>query len=67
MTPEQKQLAYAAKRAAHTGITAKLIDYRITLPSGDEKIERLPGLIQAATYYPTAIRIERVDATGGFW
>lgn len=67
MTPEQKQAAYEAKRAAVTGMHAKLIEFRVVLPTGSEKIERLPSLKVAAAYYPEAIRIERVDATGGHW
>ena len=67
MTDEEKQANYAAK-CARTGISAvPMIDYRVTLPDGAEKIERVIGLSQIAAYWPEAIKIERVDACGGFY
>ena len=63
-----KQDAYAARRAAVTGRTdVPLIEYRIYLPDGREIIERVIGLSMVAAYHPDAIRIERVDACGGFY
>jgi hypothetical protein len=39
----------------------------VFLPDGSEKIERVIGLSQIAAYWPDAIKIERVDACGGFY
>jgi len=67
MTDEEKQANYAAKRA-RTGMSAvAMIDYRVTLPDGSEMIERVIGLSQIAAYWPEAIKIERVNACGGFY
>ncbi len=44
-----------------------LIEYRIYLPDGREVIERVIGLSMVAAYHPDAIRVERVDACGGFY
>jgi len=67
MSNEEKQAVYAAKRA-RTGMSAvPMIDYRVTLPDGTEKIERVIGLSQIAAYWPQAIKIERVNACGGFY
>ena len=66
---EAKQAAYAAKRAARFSADAKYptVEYRVFLADGREFIERVIGLSQIAAYWPDAIKIERVDACGGFW
>ena len=64
---EAKQAAYAAKRATVTRAKYPTVEYRVTLPDGSEKIERVIGLSQIAAYWPDAIKVERIDACGGFW
>jgi len=70
MTDAEKQAIYAiyqAKRARVGMSTVAMIDYRVTLPDGSEMVERVIGLSQIAAYWPEAIKIERVDACGGFY
>ena len=67
MTNAEKQAVYAAKRARHGMSTVAMIDYRVILPDGSEKIERAVSLLQIVKNWPQAIRIERVDACGGFY
>lgn len=63
-----KQDAYAARRAAHTGTaTRPLVEVRIVFAQKLDRIERHYDLEAAARAHPDAIRIERVDACGGWW
>jgi hypothetical protein len=68
MTDDHKQRTYAAKRAAVTGRTdVPLVEFRVYFADGREIIERVIGWSMVAAYHPDAIRIERVDACGGFY
>jgi len=63
----RKQREYEAKRLKVAGAQYQTVEYRVFLPDGTEKIERAIGLSQIAAYWPDAIKIERVDACGGFY
>jgi hypothetical protein len=63
---EAKQAAYAAKRPK-LAEQYPTIEYRVFLPDGREFIERAIGMSVIVAHYPEAIKIERVDAMGGFW
>ena len=68
MTPEQKQAAYAARRAAHTRLAGpQTVEIRIVFRHALDKIERHPSLEAAAKAHPDAKRVEIVSETGGFW
>jgi len=82
MTPTEKQAAYAARRAAHTGAKPYTTHiYLVTLPDGTQVREQVIGLSQVAAYHPQAVRVEmlqRVEPlrgaaaveatkTGSFW
>ena len=63
-----KQRAYAAKRAAHTGRqTVPMRTFRIIERKGAERIERFADMGKAGAAYPDAIRIEDVEQNGGFY
>jgi hypothetical protein len=64
---EEKQRRYAAKRPKLAEPKYSTREYRVTLPDGSERIERVIGLSQIAAYWPDAIRVELVEAVGGFW
>jgi hypothetical protein len=64
---DAKQAAYAANRPKIANPKYPTREYRVTLPDGSEKIERVIGLSQIAAYYPDAIRVELVEEVGGFW
>ena len=67
MTDADNQAVYAAKRSQHGLSTVQMIEYRVILPDGSENLERAVSLLQIATSWPEAIRVERVDACGGFY
>ena len=62
-----KQAAYAAQRAANTRLGGvPMVSYRVVLPDGTERLERVIGLSQIAAMWPEAVRVTRADF-GGFW
>lgn len=65
MTPAEKQAAYAAKRPRLTP-AVPMVDYRIILRDGAERIERFPDMARAGAAYPEAAQITRCDF-GGFY
>ena len=67
MTDAEKQAIYQAKRAQAGMSTVQTIEYRVILPDGSEKLERAVSLLQIVKNWPQAIRIERVDACGGWY
>ena len=64
MNDAEKQRAYEAKRA--TGLKPEMVEYRVTMRDGTEKIERVIGLSEIAAYYPGAVQVTRTD-WGGFY
>ena len=55
------------KRGQTTVKAPALVDVRVMFHDGSERVDRFVNLEQAARFYPSAWRIERVDMAGRFW
>lgn len=68
MTDAEKQEKYAASRHRADIPRPATVEYRVTLRDGRVFTEHVTGgLTEIAVLWPLAVKVERMDAGGGFW